>query len=78
MQLHIKNFRSIENLSLHLAPITLLYGHNGTGKSSALYAPLTMKNIVMNPMQPVEGLLQIRVRQLWEHLRRCNIRSRPE
>ena len=58
MQLHIKNFRSIENLSLQLAPITLLYGHNGTGKSSALYAPLTMKNIVTNPMQPVEDFFK--------------------
>ena len=58
MQLHIKNFHSIENLSLHLAPITLLYGHNGTGKSSALYAPLTMKNIVMNPEQPVDDFFE--------------------
>ena len=58
MQLHIKNFRSIENLSLHLAPITLLYGHNGTGKSTALYAPLTLKNIVTNPMQPVDDFFQ--------------------
>ena len=55
MQLHIKNFRSIENLDLDLAPITLLYGHNGAGKSSALYAPLTLKNIVMNPEQPVHN-----------------------
>lgn len=51
MQLHIKNFRSIENLDLALAPITLLYGHNGAGKSSALYAPLTMKSIVALPDQ---------------------------
>ena len=58
MQLHIKNFRSIENLSLQLAPITLLYGHNGTGKSSALYAPLTLKNIVMNPEQFVHNFFQ--------------------
>lgn len=58
MQLHIKNFRSIENLDLDLAPITLLYGHNGTGKSSALYAPLTMKNIILNPEQPVHNFFQ--------------------
>ncbi len=58
MQLHIKNFRSIENLSLQLAPITLLYGHNGTGKSSALYAPLTMKNIIKNPRQPVDNFFK--------------------
>ena len=49
MKLHIKNFRSIKQLDLELAPITVLYGHNGTGKSSALYAPLTLKNIVLNP-----------------------------
>ena len=60
MQLHIKNFRSIENLDLELAPITLLYGHNGTGKSSALYAPLTMKNIVANTRQPVDGFFNYR------------------
>ncbi len=55
MKLHIKNFRSIKELELELAPITVLYGHNGTGKSSALYAPLTMKNIVMNPNQQIQG-----------------------
>ncbi|MYC07942.1 MAG: ATP-binding protein [Chloroflexi bacterium] len=51
MKLHIKNFRSIKQLDLELAPITVLYGHNGTGKSSVLYAPLTLKNIVVNPDQ---------------------------
>ena len=45
MKLHIKNFRSIRQLDLELAPITVLYGQNGTGKSSALYAPLTMRNM---------------------------------
>ena len=55
MKLHIKNFRSIKQLDLEIAPITVLYGHNGTGKSSALYAPLTMKNIVVNPNQHPQG-----------------------
>ena len=55
MKLHIKNFRSIKQLDLELAPITVLYGHNGTGKSSALYAPLTMKNIVVNPDREVSS-----------------------
>ena len=55
MKLHIKNFRSIRQLDLEIAPITVLYGHNGTGKSSALYAPLTLKNVVLNPdRQPQE------------------------
>lgn len=53
MKLHIKNFRSIESLDLELAPITVLYGHNGTGKSSALYAPLTLRNVVSNPNQGI-------------------------
>ena len=55
MKLHIKNFRSIKQLDLELAPITVLYGHNGTGKSSTLYAPLTMRNIVDNPNQEISG-----------------------
>ncbi len=54
MKLHIKNFRSIENLDLELAPITVLYGHNGTGKSSALYAPLTLRNVVSNPARHIQ------------------------
>ena len=54
MKLHIKNFRSIKQLDLEIAPITVLYGHNGTGKSSVLYAPLTMKNIVLNPVQELQ------------------------
>ena len=55
MKLHIKNFRSIKQLDLELAPITVLYGHNGTGKSSVLYAPLTLKNIVTNPNQDIQA-----------------------
>ena len=48
MKLHIENFRSIEQPTceqpdMDVAPITVLYEHSGTGKSSVLYAPLTMK-----------------------------------
>lgn len=64
MQLHIKNFRSIENLDMDLAPITILYGHNGAGKSSALYAPLTMKSIVASPRQPVDSIFKYRFAEL--------------
>ena len=64
MQLHIKNFRSIKQLDLELAPITILYGHNGTGKSSALYAPLTMKHIVFHPHQEVSGFFNYRFARL--------------
>ena len=40
---------------MDVAPITVLYEHNGTGKSSALCAPLTMKNIVKNSNQEIRS-----------------------
>jgi hypothetical protein len=55
MRLWIKNFRAIREQELDIAPITVLYGMNGTGKSSVLYALLTLKNIVLNPNQPVDA-----------------------
>ena len=64
MKLHIKNFRSIKQLDLELAPITVLYGHNGTGKSSVLYAPLTLKNIVLNPNQHIQEFFNYRFTSL--------------
>ncbi len=55
MKLHIKNFRSVENQDLELAPITLIYGPNGAGKSSLLYTLLALKNVVLNPNQNPSG-----------------------
>jgi hypothetical protein len=55
MKLTIKNFRSIKDQEVELAPITVVYGPNGAGKSSLLYAPLTMKNIILNPNQEAYG-----------------------
>lgn len=55
MKLLIKNFRSIREQELELAPLTVVYGPNGTGKSTLLYAPLTLKNIVLNPNQQIPG-----------------------
>ena len=51
MNLEIKNFRSVKEQKIELAPITLVYGANGAGKSSLLYALLTLKNIILNPNQ---------------------------
>lgn len=51
MKLEIKNFRSIKDQAIELAPVTVLYGPNGAGKSSLLYALLTMKNVVVNSNQ---------------------------
>lgn len=55
MILTIKNFRSIRDQEVELAPITVVYGPNGGGKSSLLYALLTLKNIILNPNQATAG-----------------------
>ncbi len=55
IQIHIKNFKSIKNGALDVSPLTILYGENGAGKSSALYALLTLKNIIINSNQNVNG-----------------------
>lgn len=49
--LRIANFRSIRNQELKIAPITILYGHNSAGKSSALYSVAVLKNLILNPNQ---------------------------
>ncbi|MBM3334732.1 AAA family ATPase [Candidatus Sumerlaeota bacterium] len=55
MKLQIKNFRAVQEQEIELAPMTVVYGPNGAGKSSLLYALLTMKNVVLNPNQAVDG-----------------------
>jgi AAA15 family ATPase/GTPase len=37
-RVHIKNFKSIVDLSLDLAPINVFIGENGSGKSNILEA----------------------------------------
>lgn len=56
MKLSLKNFRSIkEATDLEIAPLTLVYGANGAGKSSLIYGLLTLKNILLNPNQQADG-----------------------
>lgn len=55
MILNIRNFRSIEAAHIELAPITVVYGANGSGKSSLLYSLSTLKNIILNPNQNPSG-----------------------
>jgi AAA15 family ATPase/GTPase len=64
--LKLANFRSIQTLpnDIELAPITLLYGGNGAGKSSLLYALLVLKNIVLNPNQPPDAFFNFLVMNL--------------
>ena len=40
---------------LELAPITIMYGENGSGKSSFMYSLMTLKNIFLNPNQSPDG-----------------------
>jgi AAA15 family ATPase/GTPase len=55
MLIKIRNFRAIENQEVKLAPITVVYGANGAGKSSLLYALQTLKNAIFNSNSPTSG-----------------------
>jgi predicted ATPase len=57
--LSIRNFRSIRELNLPVKPLTVIYGQNGSGKSSVMYAPLVLKNIVMNPAQQMVNFFNL-------------------
>ena len=52
----LKNFRSIRDATVDLAPLTVIYGKNGSGKSSLLYGLLTLRNFLSNPNQNMPGL----------------------
>ena len=54
--LSLKNFRSIRDATVDLAPLTVIYGKNGSGKSSLLYGLLTLRNFLSNPNQNVPSL----------------------
>ena len=54
--LELKNFRSIRDVSMDIAPLTVVYGPNGAGKSSLIYGLLTLKNFLTNPNQNVPSL----------------------
>lgn len=63
--LKVINFRSIQKLqNIELAPITVIYGGNGTGKSSLLYALLTLKNIILNTNQPLDSFFNLLIANL--------------
>ena len=54
--LSYENFRSLENVSIELAPLTVVYGPNGSGKSSLIYGLLTLRNFLTNPALDVPSL----------------------
>ena len=54
--LHLRNFRSIRDARVEIAPLTVVYGANGSGKSSLIYGLLTLKNFLTNPSQNLASL----------------------
>ena len=54
--LQFQNFRSLRDVSIDIAPLTVIYGPNGSGKSSVIYGLLTLRNFLTNPNQNVPSL----------------------
>ena len=54
--LSFKNFRSLEDVTIEVAPLTVVYGPNGSGKSSLIYGLLTLRNFLTNPNQNIPSL----------------------
>ena len=60
----LQNFRSIRDATVDLAPLTVVYGKNGSGKSSLLYGLLTLRNFLSNPNQNLPSLFSYPFMQL--------------
>ncbi len=58
-KLFFNNFRSIRNGEVPLGKINILTGPNNSGKSSIIYGLLTLKNVVLNPNQAIDGFLNL-------------------
>ena len=54
--LSLQNFRSIKDATIELAPLTVVYGRNGSGKSSLIYGLLTLRNFLTTPGQNLASL----------------------
>src|SRR2546425_1087836 len=55
----MENFRGIASGELEFAPITILTGANNSGKSTAIYALLVLKNVLSNPNQPLDSFFSL-------------------
>lgn len=58
-RIRVKNLRSIRDQEVKVAPITILYGPNGSGKSTLLNALAILRNIVLNPNQPLDSFFNL-------------------
>lgn len=55
----IKNPRSIRDQEVEISPLTILYGPNGSGKSTLMHALAILKNVILNPNQPLDGFFNL-------------------
>ncbi len=58
-RLNLKNFRAFHSNEISLGKITILTGPNNGGKSSIIYALLALKNLILNPNQSPDSLLNL-------------------
>ena len=64
--LHIKNFRSLANVSIELRPINVLFGPNGSGKSTLLEAILLVKDCVSRDVEEAARTWNNGFGMLWQ------------
>jgi energy-coupling factor transporter ATP-binding protein EcfA2 len=55
----IKNFRSVEESEVTLAPLTVMFGPTASGKSTLLYAFYILRNFVLNPVQTLDSFFNL-------------------
>lgn len=58
-RLVIEHFRGVREANIEIGPITVLTGPNNAGKSTILYALGALKNVVLNPNQPLESFFNL-------------------
>jgi predicted ATPase len=76
----LTNFRSVKEQMIDVAPITVFYGPNSSGKSSFLYSIAVFRNIALNPNQQPLGFFNVGFanlgdfeRVVYDHKQRASI-----
>ncbi|HYV94946.1 MAG TPA: AAA family ATPase [Chitinophagales bacterium] len=58
-EIHIAGFRSLREVTLPLKKLNVIYGKNGSGKSSVAYACQVVKNIMTNPNRSLDSFFNL-------------------